>query len=158
MMKTSAEFRELLKECRVQPSYEDVNHHRRRASVESLLVLLRSLGVDIERPDQAGKILRERRRTRLNCGVEPVLVAWNGRLKPIAVTLPPRVAGRMTYQLIAEDGARLNEGAVDIEDLEAELGSDETTYEYVTHRLSIGKQLPAGYHRLHVTVDGRQCE
>jgi 4-alpha-glucanotransferase len=158
MMKTSAEFRELLRECRVQPSYEDVNHQRRRASVESLLALLRSLGVEIKYPDQAGDVLRERRRSRLGCGVEPVLVAWNGRLKPIAVTLPARVAGRMTYELVAENGERLSEGAVNIEDLEAELDSDDATYEFVRRRLSIRKRLPAGYHRLHVTLDSRQCE
>jgi 4-alpha-glucanotransferase len=158
MIRTMAHLRELLRDCRVQSSYEDVTHTRRRASTDSLLVLLRSLGVPIDRPEQAADILRERRRARLGCGVEPVLVAWNGRLKPVGISLPPRATGVMSFELRSEAGDQLSEGRAIIEDLQAELGPDETTYEYVVHRLPFRGRLPAGYHRLQIEVDGQQCE
>jgi 4-alpha-glucanotransferase len=124
MIGTKIHLRDLLRDCRIQSSYEDVTHRRRRASVDSLLVLLRSLGVPIDRPEQAGEILHERRRGRLGCGVEPVLVAWNGRLQPVAVTSPPRAAGEMTFSLQSELGELLAEGSASLEDLPAEIGPD----------------------------------
>ncbi|HEX6962469.1 MAG TPA: 4-alpha-glucanotransferase, partial [Lacipirellula sp.] len=156
MIKT-AEFRELLRDCRVLGSYEDVSGRRRRASVDSLLALLRSLGVDIESPDQAGDVLRERRRARLNCGVQPVLVAWDGRLKAVELSLPPEASGAMTYELIAEDGGHLAEGKANVEDLKTIIEPEETTYEFVTHQLPIIAKLPMGYHRLHVTIGEKSC-
>jgi 4-alpha-glucanotransferase len=157
MIKTTAQLRELLRDCHIQSSYEDVSGQRRRASVESLLVLLRSLGVDINDPGQADELLRERRRSRLGCGVEPVVIAWDGRLRPVALTLPPQVAGVMTYELELEDGGKVVAGRTNVEDLNAVLGPDDATYEFVTHRLPIRGRLPAGYHRLHIVVGGQTC-
>jgi 4-alpha-glucanotransferase len=143
-----AEFRQLLDDCRVLASYEDVNKQRQHASVDALLALLRSLGVDIQNPDQAGDA---------NRGVEPVVVAWDGRLKPIAVTLR-HGGGRLSYEIIAEDGERLAGASIDVEDLAGgvDLRDGDLIDDFVTRRLTIETDLPSGYHRLYLSVSGRE--
>jgi 4-alpha-glucanotransferase len=156
----TSEFEQLLEECRVLTSYEDVNKRQRQASVDSLLALLRSLGVDIDSPHQAGQALQERRRNRLLRGVEPVLVAWDGRLNPISVSLPRHGRGRVSYEIISEDGLRLASGTAEVESLAPEraLRDGDVGEEFVTRRLSIDARLPHGYHRLHLSAGGREFE
>jgi 4-alpha-glucanotransferase len=121
---------------------------------------LRSLGTEIDDPAQAGEILKARRRQRLHCGVAPVIVAWDGRPKPIGVTLRPDVTGPIAFELELDSaipGERVV-GRSRIEDLKAVLGPDDETYEFVTHCLPMPRRLPAGYHRLRITVGNEICQ
>jgi 4-alpha-glucanotransferase len=155
-VKTTHQLRELLHHCRVQIGYEDVTHRRRRASVDSLLVLLRSLGVSIDEPSQAGELLQARRRERLERSIEPVVVDWDGRAKPVPLSLPASVSGWIDCEL--EIDCEIHHCHRKIEDLSAVLDADDETFEFVTHRFPLPRQLPMGYHTLRITVGERVFE
>jgi len=153
MIKTTPQFRDLLRDCRVQSGYTDVLGRRRRASIESLLLLLRYLGVEIDRPEQVGDVLRERRRAHMERGVEPVLVAWNGRLKPVSVALPASFAGPIAFEL--DVGGERITGVRPVEELDSALLPDDATFDYVIHKLPVRRLLPAGYHRLTILAENK---
>src|SRR5690348_181053 len=96
---TKDAFAEVLDDCGVQREYEDSSGKRQRASDETLLALLRTLGIDIDHPEQAPDLLRERRRQRFERRLEPVLVAWDGQLKPVRMALPAKVSGPLRFEL-----------------------------------------------------------
>jgi 4-alpha-glucanotransferase len=121
---------ELARSYRVQPSYTDAFGKRVRTPADGLLGALRALGVDVERPEHAVRALRERRRELGRRVVEPVIVAWDGRLREVDVRAPR--AARVSVEL--EDGGRIDLDAARVG--EGRLG--------VTAR----ERLPAGYHTL----------
>lgn len=95
---TSAELRELARLYGIQLTYEDAAGKKRSASRESLDAVLRSLvgdGVKLE------KALARRRAEIEDRAVEPVLVAWEGRLRL------PRLDA---HQIILENGDRFGGG------------------------------------------------
>jgi 4-alpha-glucanotransferase len=157
-MKATREFNALLLDCRIQAAYEDVSGRRQRASVEALLALLREFGVEVDEPGQAGEIFRQRQHDRSARGIEPVQVAWNGRVRPIILTLPTSLsAGALEYYIPAGDESI--EGAVRIEELPLAPGRDVKSSEgFVTRRLSLPKKLPWGYHPLSINVSGRSLQ
>jgi hypothetical protein len=63
----------------VQTSYLDMNQRRRDASTESLLAVLRALGVGVERLRDVPAALREGRLARASRVVEPIHVVWQGQ-------------------------------------------------------------------------------
>jgi 4-alpha-glucanotransferase len=153
MIKTTPELQQLLREHRVQPSYLDVNHKRRSAQPEAMLALLRGLGVDIQRPEQAGELVQEARRNKLRRGVEPVLVAWNGRLKSIDVALPTSAEGALEYDLDLGEG-RLSK-RLPLESLRSTSPPEPGAFDYIVYRLPILNRLPTGYHQLRVRAGNR---
>ncbi|TMK53769.1 MAG: 4-alpha-glucanotransferase, partial [Actinobacteria bacterium] len=90
-------------------SYVDVESRRIRASRESLLSVLEALGAPVS-PDTASPrdvevALRSRRRELWRRTVEPVVVAWEGRLATLRVRLPEGAAsGSLAGRLELEDG------------------------------------------------------
>ncbi len=151
---TKDAFAELLDDCGVQREYEDSSGKPQRASDETLLALLRTLAVDINRPEQAPELLRERRRQRLDAGVEPVLVAWDGDLKPVRVALPANVSGPLRFEL--DLGSNKVGGEYRVEELDALLLDDEHSLDFVLHKLPISERLPPGYHRLTINSRGKE--
>ncbi|RIK85579.1 MAG: 4-alpha-glucanotransferase [Planctomycetota bacterium] len=155
-MKTPPEFDELLWMHRVQPSFLDVNNRRRQATPEALMALLRSLGANIDRPEHAGELLREAWRARLSRGVEPVLVAWDGRLSPIELTLPAGASGTLQYWLELEDH-RLS-GSLRLDSLSRAPLANPAGLDYGVVRLPVHEHIPTGYHRLRLQAGDRQFE
>src|SRR5260370_14088735 len=90
------------------PSYVDVEARRIRASRESLLAVLEALGAPVS-PDTAWPrdvevALRSRQRELWRRTVEPVVVAWEGRLTTLRVRLPEGAAsGSLAGRLELED-------------------------------------------------------
>jgi 4-alpha-glucanotransferase len=84
----------------VQTSYIDMRRKERKASPESLLLVLRALGAPVERFEDVDEALRERQSDIRRRPVEPVMLAWNGNLRPSDVRLP----GRSRPTLVLENG------------------------------------------------------
>src|SRR6185436_15416543 len=75
----------------VQTSYRDMRRQKQEASVESLLAVLRTLGARVQTVDDIDRALLDRKRELWNRVVEPVVVAWDGKIPPISVRAPDSV-------------------------------------------------------------------
>ena len=132
----------------VQHAYYDVNHRRRTADPDSLVAILRALGVEIESVSDASECLQRDRAARLARGVEPVLIAWDGKPTQLELCLPAdRVRQPIVRTLRLEGGeTRRVELRPDELSLSGRADSAGTAYEF--RRVPIAEPLPAGYHRL----------
>ncbi|HJQ79194.1 MAG TPA: 4-alpha-glucanotransferase [Lacipirellulaceae bacterium] len=156
-MKATREFNALLRDCNVQAAYEDVTGRRRRASVDALLSLLQSLGIEIDRPDQATGILRARQHERSLQGIEPVHVAWNGAPQPIAISLPAAFGGgQIDYRI--ECGSQIIERSIRFDSLPLSAENSSRSSDFVSRMLPLPGNLPWRYHRLRLTAEGRNFE
>ena len=64
----------------IQTSYLDMTKQRRTADPDSLVLVLKAMGVDIQRVDDAPEALRQRQEELKKRRVSPVMVAWDGKL------------------------------------------------------------------------------
>jgi 4-alpha-glucanotransferase len=126
---------ELARAYGVQPSYTDASGKRVVTPPDGLLGALRALGVAVDGRAGVERALRDRVRELDRRVVEPVVVAWDGRLR--AEVRVPRTA-RAAVEL--EDGGRLD---VDL----APAGERRL-------RATARAALPTGYHALVVETRG----
>ncbi|MCX2727264.1 4-alpha-glucanotransferase [Thermomicrobium sp. 4228-Ro] len=105
MMKTLQALHALARTMGVQLAYRDIAGQRHVAGTEQLIAVLQALGLPIERPDDAPRVLRAYQRQRLQRGCEPVHVWVAGRGQPtihlLATGLP---TGTYTVHVRHEDG------------------------------------------------------
>jgi 4-alpha-glucanotransferase len=120
----------------VQQSYRDVADRAVRAGSEAILATLAALGAPVEGMDDVPAAIRARRAAAARRLVEPVVVAWDGRL---VLSLLGTVDGPVTVDLQAEDGTATSWR------LQARAG-----------RVAIPGRLPLGYHRLHLSAGRRR--
>lgn len=98
-----AALRRLARECGVQDVYTDTMGARRVASAESLLAVLRCMGVPLERVADAESHRRRLASERAERLCEPVLVMWLG-LEPPAIATSG--AGKATQIVLEEENGR----------------------------------------------------
>jgi alpha-1,4-glucan:alpha-1,4-glucan 6-glycosyltransferase/4-alpha-glucanotransferase len=131
----------------VQTSYYDVTHSRRRASVDALLAVLRSVGAPVATLQDVPSALREYQQARWQQPLEPVTVAWENRVPLVEVRLPSATAdATLTAHLTLETGEQQSltwHGA----DLPVMGAAEVEGRRYVIKRLRLPGRLPWGYHR-----------
>jgi 4-alpha-glucanotransferase len=71
---------ELSRLYRIQTSYLDMKKERRDADPEALLLVLRAMGARVNSMDDVPEALRRRKEELRKRTVEPVVVAWDGKL------------------------------------------------------------------------------
>jgi 4-alpha-glucanotransferase len=153
----SKHLRELAGLYDIQLSYTDRRKRRIRAPGETVLAVLRALGAGVEGLESASEALRVRREELWRRRVDPVVVAWDGRLSPVRARLPASVAGRRVGSWVElESGERLELPLS--ERLEASSRAEIEGRSYVEGSLASrgGQPLPWGYHRLTTEVAGVQ--
>ena len=64
----------------IQPSYIDMAGKRQQAGPEAILLVLKAMGAGVEKFDDVPKVLPARRDQLRERKVEPVMVAWDGKL------------------------------------------------------------------------------
>src|SRR4029453_16804504 len=82
----------------IQTYYRDPKGRRIGASTESLLATVRALGGSTNNVDDVDAALRDRRRELQDRVVEPVVVAWDGKVPSIAVRTDSRWEGTLTLE------------------------------------------------------------
>ncbi len=131
-------FQSLAAELGIQTSYHDVEGRLRQPPTEAIIAIMRAQGVAIDGEGDAPVALETLRKDRQRI-VEPVVVAWDGYLEPVAVSVasgqPPVIA-----TVVLESGDELA------------LGFNERS-DTVAFQES-GWALPLGYHKLVVQVGG----
>jgi hypothetical protein len=88
----------------IQASYVDIANRRQDASAETLLATLQALGAPIERAAAARDVLRERIAMLAADGMEPVTVAWAGRLGAVPLRIGTGSATIARYTIRLENG------------------------------------------------------
>ena len=156
------ELRELALLYGVQPAYFDVSGNHVEASAESLLAVASALAGPFEGMDDVAEALATRRDELESRLIEPVLVAWDGRLPEIELRCP-KAKGNGGGRSIGGGGS-IGDGGALVCHLDLENGERRAwTYDLdslpqATPRirwLALPEALPPGYHRLEVKLGGR---
>jgi 4-alpha-glucanotransferase len=156
------ELRELALLYGVQPAYFDVSGNQVEASAESLLAVASALAGPFEGMDDVAEALAARRDELESRLIEPVLVAWDGRLPEIELRCP-KAPGNGGGRSIGGGGS-IGDGGALVCHLDLENGERRAwTYDLdslpqATPRirwLALPEALPPGYHRLEVKLGGR---
>jgi len=135
----------------VQTSYYDVSGQLRQAAPEPLLRILQTLGAPLQRPEEAADALRFKQQESCRRMIEPVVLAWDGKLNELTVRVPAKTNGAVGALLKLETGEEIvmscplaylpSAGEVDVGGVT-----------YATRRLLLPAALPLGYHRLTLEV------
>ena len=140
----------------IQTAYYDVSHRRKQASPETLLAALNVLQAPVASLQDVPSAWRERRQEIWQTRIQPVIIAWEGKLPSVELRLHHGEADiPANCHLKLESGEERrwqwdspNVGLTTVEDVE------ET--KYMVKRLPIPDGLPLGYHRLTVELRGRR--
>jgi 4-alpha-glucanotransferase len=126
-------------------SYRNVAGRRVRASPEAMLATLAALGAPVDGFDDVAAAIRDRREEVKRRLLEPVTVAWDGRL---VIRLPAGSGGKVLVELECEDGTERS----------WKLVSSPTDSGQAGARADVPERLPTGYHEVRVSVAGRRGE
>lgn len=139
----------------IQTSYLDCEGHTHEAGAATLLAVLEALSAPIRRPEDAGRALRLRRQELARRALEPVHVAWEGRLGSVLVRLPAGAGGTARCTLRREDGSE-SARSVRLADLALAGASRVEGRRFVARRLRWPGPLPLGYHELRLEIGGAE--
>ncbi|HOE96162.1 MAG TPA: 4-alpha-glucanotransferase [Candidatus Sumerlaeota bacterium] len=149
-------LRRLARYCGIKTWYFDNYGRRCHAPAETLLGILRSLGVAIDDAEQAEAALADERRKRWDTPLEPVAVAWEGEPARIALRLPEDRAGDLVHwTLRTEQGGEVG-GTLAAEALPTRLRAELAGRRYLLKHLPLPDALPAGYHQLSIRLEPRE--
>jgi 4-alpha-glucanotransferase len=137
----------------VQTWYDDAGGRRRHAAPDTLVGVLRARGAALETAADADSALEARRAHLRAAGIEPVHVAWNGRLRHIDLRDPYAAAAPVRLLLRLDTGEELT-WTTRPAALEVPAPTDPTA----CVRVGIGQTLPLGRHRLRVETRGGEFE
>jgi 4-alpha-glucanotransferase len=150
----------------VQTRYRDALGREREPSRESLLQTLLALGAEVNGLWDLASAVRAREAELWATMIDPVAVAWEGRLPELALRLPADVGSRsataVRLTLTLEDGSNL-EGELPGHRLRSVAKAEVDGRSVVVLALSREQMkrtlqgagvLPPGYHRLQVEADG----
>jgi len=142
----------------VQSSYVDQERRRVFASPSALLTALRALGAPVVAARDMPQAIRARQRELWEWRLEPVLVAWEGRLPAIELRLPAGSARGRAELTLEFEGGGLRAWRVDLDEAPALARRDLDRESYVAVALPGPGDLPLGYHRLTLEAAGRRLE
>jgi 4-alpha-glucanotransferase len=129
----------------IQTWYLDFAGQRQYASTDALLATARALGAELGSDADADEAVRARRAHLAAIGVEPVHVAWNGRLR--SIELRDAAAAGQPLQL----HMRLESGETRSWRVKAEVaGSRGMEVVPACFRIPLDAELPIGYHTLEI--------
>jgi 4-alpha-glucanotransferase len=137
---------ELARSCGIQTSYTSKGGGRRRAGVGRLLAAVRAFGLPVDRLQDVPSLLTERRLELQRRPIDPVVVAWDGRMPAVEIRIPAAIAGQRIWGRVRLEGAEEIDAAPAWAPVRPT--GDAAGESLVAVRLSFRMQLPIGYHRL----------
>jgi 4-alpha-glucanotransferase len=142
-------LRELARLYDVQESYVNVHGTRVRAGDDSTIAVLRAMGAPVASLGDAAAALGARRQELARRTVEPVVVAWDGRVRDVDVRLPSARAGQAVRFALTAEGEEPDRWD---EALPAE--TDRSEEGFVPARVAIRRRLAVGRHTLWLDAGG----
>ncbi len=131
---------------------------RQNAPVESLLAILQILGARIDGMDDVDNALDERERELWDRVVDPVVVAWNGKIPPIRIRTTELNRRSLRYTVIVEGHVEDRTVAAPLSKLATKDRCEIGGARYVERELKIDRQLAPGYHRIRFELGRHTCE
>lgn len=138
-------LRPLARRYGIQTSYFNVEAERVRASDDTLLYLLRTLGAAVYTSADVEQARREAAFSAMRTPIEPVLVAWEGRLPAVEVRAPARPRDTPRLHLVLEDGSTPTQALFH---LSSERETDVEGVRFAVREYCSEQALPQGYHTL----------
>ncbi len=153
-----ARLHELARLCGVETAYLNYLTGRPQpVGDETLVAVLRGLGVGLRSVSEAPRALLRQRRAHWQRCLEPVVVAWDGVPTSVQLRLPAhRSEERLEAELRLESGETIRWFAA-LADLPIQERAQMGRERYVARRLAL-PPLPLGYHRLRLRVARREFE
>lgn len=148
-------LRALARLYNVQTSYYDIFGEHRHSPVEGLLRVLRVLGAPLQRIEDAPDALRERRQFLYRRCLDPVVVAWDGKVMNLKLRLAAKDAEKPIRYEVEIAGGESRAGACGARPFASAKSEVVEGTRYGARRVSLPETLPFGYHRLRLIV-GRQ--
>lgn len=138
----------------VLTAYLDMRGQRCDAPVESLLAVARTLGADVNSLDQVDQAIAKREEELWERAVEPVIVAWDGKVPAVRIHTRTRTTKAIRGLLTLEDGTT-EEFQIKPKTLlprkEQQIGNTR----YLEYEWAPARTLPAGYHYLQLEIDNK---
>jgi len=142
----------------IQTAYYGSDHKRNPAQVESLLAIIKSLGSPIVSFKELLSAYYARQQWLHQRIIEPVIVAWDGKLESITIRLPEAVAdNRYNIHLVLEDGTQ-SKWYLSAGDMPATRRVEINKSVYYEKKVSLKRKIPLGYHHLSFETQGRRAE
>jgi 4-alpha-glucanotransferase len=137
----------------INREYWDVLHKKHEVSSDVRRRILAALGWDVS---TFGSLEQERaRRFEQNAmSAVPKTLVLSVSEKAVPLTLPASLAGSICYEILLEDGNRLA-GSVETSQLNSSRQMIKGDRQWSTYNLTLPAELPLGYHRLKISLDGR---
>ena len=137
----------------VETGFWDITGTHRQASHEGLVAVLRALGHEIERPEQAPEALARARAARWRRVLEPCVACFAGEPAEVAVRLPDTGGGPAVVTIELESGETVRRD-LDLDTLPVAERAEVDGRGWVERRLPLPGDLPPGYHQLRLEVAG----
>lgn len=144
------ELRQLAASYDIQTSYQDFFGQTQVASPEALLLTLQALGAPLHRMDDIPRALRECQIRTWASGMEPVWVAWDGRLREILLRLEATQATGPARCRIYFESGQVKEWELNLKELKTAEQAEIEGRRHLSKKLPLRAQFPPGYHRLQV--------
>jgi len=124
--------------------------------VDSILAVARALGADIHKLDDVDAALVRRRHELWNRVVEPVVVAWGGKVDPIVIRTPEKATGSVKHSLTVENSqSRVSRTSVSKLFARKALAIGGVRYLERELHLEFKNPIPPGYHELTIEWAGK---
>ena len=146
-------LRQLARSCGIQVEYVDTSGAVQIASEESLLAVLRALGVNLGTLADAGPALIDRQLKTWRRPIEPVLLSWDGAPDPVELRLPAaHASAQVLCHLVMDETGTTQDWTIDAGSLHVVASADIAGERFVAWHLPLPTGLATGYHRLTLTV------
>ena len=141
----------------VQTAYHDLSGQLIEAPRESIVAVLRAMGVVRDSWD-IPEALQAYQREAWQWHIEPVIVAWEGVVPPIRVRLPAVDADAVATCAIGFEDGETREWRVALEELPTAEVHETGGVQCAGLDITIDGRLPLGYHRLAMDVLGNRMD
>jgi len=138
----------------VQTIYADVSGKRRKASDEVLLRVLRALGAPVREISDAATALAERKKKTIDRVIEPVSVAWDGKVTGLKMFIPDGLRGKTIGIRLELESGDVRSWSCNVSECRPVHYENIGNATFVARELSIPGVLPIGYHGLKIEASG----
>ncbi|PPD59009.1 4-alpha-glucanotransferase [Dehalogenimonas etheniformans] len=140
-------LKELARACGVQVSYRDMGGRVRNASTQTLLAVVGALGIPVAGETNFASALNELKSKRSRRIIEPVILAWEGRLPILRIRLHHPLPATVGLVLELENAQIRRFSWTELSRFEMQTkDKTENTFHFLS--LPLRQRLPFGYHRL----------
>jgi 4-alpha-glucanotransferase len=137
----------------VETGYWEVDGTHHQASPEVLVEIFRALGVEIDRPDQAGEAVARFHVAKWRRPIDPSVSLISGEPLRLGVRVPASVGGRIALAIELESGGEVHR-ELEFHECAVAYGAEADGESFVERRIELEVDLPAGYHRMRVEGQG----